>query len=75
MKKNTRVVCTVLAGLLLGSISQGATAAERYRKAHVVPTQQSQSRPADAYAAWQPPRISSPVPSYYAGGYSAPAGH
>jgi hypothetical protein len=75
MKKNTRVVYVVTAGLLLGSTLQSAMATERHRKPQVAPVQQSQSRPTDAYAAWQQPRVSSPVSSYYTGGYSAPAGH
>jgi hypothetical protein len=75
MKKNTRVIYAVTAGLLLGSTLQSAMATERHRKPQVAPVQQSQSRPTDAYAAWQQPRVSSPVSSYYTGGYSAPAGH
>ena len=74
MKKNAYAVAT---GLLLVLTLQSAMATERHRKPPAAPTHQSQARPADAYAAWQPwqPRVSSPVPSYYTGGYSAPAGH
>jgi len=73
MKKNAYAVAT---GLLLALTLQSAMATEHHRKPQTAPPHQSQSRPADAYAAWQPslPRVSSPVPSYYTGGYSAPAG-
>ncbi|VIO66168.1 hypothetical protein CI1B_12800 [Bradyrhizobium ivorense] len=72
MSKNVYAVAT---GLLLALTVQSATAAERHRKPQAAPTHQSQARPTDAYAAWQPSRVISPAPSYYTGGYSAPAGH
>ncbi|MGF6308023.1 hypothetical protein ABIB82_001746 [Bradyrhizobium sp. i1.8.4] len=72
MRKN---VYAFAAGLLLALTLQSAAATERHRKPQAAPTHQSQARPADAYAAWRLSRMSSPAPSYYTGGYSAPAGH
>lgn len=72
MKNKTYAVA---AGLLLALTLQSAMAAEHHGKRQPAPARQSQAaRPADAYAAW-PAAPTSPAPSYYSGGYSAPAGH